>query len=263
MENLDNVKEEVVVSTDELTGEGILQFQFAGQVGPIGLLVYLVKKNKLEIEEVRLADITDQYLKMIEGIEQLDLDTASEFIVMATELIEIKSKSLLPSEKNTEEDEEDPEYLIKMRMKEYELMQEMSQKLKLIENTDVFYKNPEPEAGKYRVKIKDMQLDALLDAFTRFMLKNVKKEAESTETKQVVKERFTVEQKISNIKDALILNKSIKFSQLMSQSISKNEIVTTFMALLELLKLQTIKVKQGDLFEDIDIIRNDDENGES
>ncbi len=258
---MEEIKENVELVADEATGEGILQFQFAGQVGPIGLLVYLVKKNKLEIEDVKLADITDQYLKMIEGIEQLDLDTASEFIVMATELIEIKSKSLLPSEKDTDVDEEDPEYLIKMRMKEYELMQEMSLKLKQIENTEVFYKNPEPEAGKYRIKIKDMQLDALLDAFTRFMLKNVKKEAEAVETKQVIKERYTVEQKIANIKDALLVHKSIKFSQLMSQSTSKNEIVTTFMALLELLKLQTIKVNQGDLFEDIDIIRNEEANG--
>ncbi|MBE5734953.1 MAG: hypothetical protein E7361_00670 [Clostridiales bacterium] len=253
--------ENVILVNDEQTGDSALQFQFAGQVGPIGLLVYLVKKNKLEIEEVRLADITDQYLKMIEGIEKLDLEVASEFIVVATELIEIKSKTLLPSTKDIEDDEEDPEYLIKLRMKEYEMMQEMSGKLREIENTEVFYKSPEPEAGKYRVKIKDMQLDALLDAFTRFMLKNVKKEAEATETKQVVKERFTVEQKIANIKDALLINKTIKFSQLMSQSTSKNEIVTTFMALLELLKLQNIKVKQSDLFEDIDIIRNEEDNG--
>ncbi len=257
----EKLENNIQVVNDENTGESTLQFQFAGQVGPIGLLVYLVKKNKLEIEEVKLADITEQYLKMIEGIEKLDLDIASEFIVVATELIEIKSKTLPPSEKNEEIDEEDPEYLIKMRMKEYELMQEMSVKLRDIENTEVFYKSPEPEAGKYRVKIKDMQLDALLDAFTRFMLKNVKKEAEETETKQVIKERFTVEQKISNIKDALLINKSIRFSQLMSQSTSKNEIVTTFMALLELLKLQTIKVKQGDFFEDIDIIRNEEDNG--
>ena len=251
------------VVTEAVTGidsEGVMQFKFADQVGPLDLLLFLIKKNKLEIEEVKLADITDQYLEMIKDIDKLDLDTASDFIVMASELIEIKSKSLLPSMKDEGEEEEDPEELLKMRLKEYELMKEMSDKLKDIEITEVFYKNPEPEAGKYRVVIKDMQLDALLDAFTKFMLKNVKKETENVEVKQVEKEKYTVEQKIATIKDSLILHKKIKFSQLLSSSISKNEIVTTFMALLELLKLQTIKVKQDDMFEDIEIVKVEEEN---
>lgn len=249
--------------TQEVVDGDTKQFKFADQVGPLDLLLFLIKKNKLEIEEVKLADITDQYLEMIKDIDELDLEFATDFVVMASELIEIKSKSLLPSNREEEVEEEDSEALIKMRLKEYELMKEMSEKLKDIENTDVFYKKPEPEAGKYRVVIKDMGLDALLDAFTKFMLKNVKKEAESVETKQVEKEKHTVEQKIATIKDSLLLHKSIKFSQLMSQSTSKNEIVTTFMALLELLKMQTIKVVQDGMFQDIDIIKVEDEDGES
>ena len=245
---------------DTQDSDSTMQFHFADQVGPLDLLLFLIKKNKLEIEEVKLADITDQYLNMIKDIDKLDLETASDFIVMASELIEIKSKTLLPSNREEEAEEEDSEELIKMRLKEYELMKEMSEKLKVIENTDVFYKAPEPEAGKYRVVIKDMQLDALLDAFTHFMLKNVKKEAETVESKQIEKEKFTVEQKTAYIKDVLISRKSVRFSELMSQTTSKDEIVTTFMALLELLKLQTIKVKQGDLFADIDIIKVEDEN---
>ncbi len=256
--------EEVInnINSDELNNESsTMQFKFADQVGPLDLLLFLIKKNKLDIEEVKLADITDQYLEMIKDIDKLDLEMASDFIVMASELIEIKSRTLLPSVREEEEEEIDSEELIKMRLKELELMKEMSEKLKIIENTDTFYKSPEPEAGKYRVVIKDMQLDDLLDAFTKFMLKNVKKESENIETKKIEKERFTVEQKISNIKDALIMHKQIKFSQLLSSSISKDEIVTTFMALLELLKLQTIKVKQSDLFEDIDIIKVEEDNG--
>lgn len=255
----DNIQNNNLIN--ELDNESTMQFKFADQVGPLDLLLFLIKKNKLEIEEVKLADITDQYLNMIKDIDKLDLEMASDFIVMAAELIEIKSKSLLPSHKEEDTDEEDSEELIKMRLKEYELMKEMSEKLKVIENTDVFYKAPEPEAGKYRVVIKDMQLDALLDAFTHFMLKNVKKEADKIESKQIEKEKFTVEQKIATIKDVLILKKSVKFSELMSQTTSKDEIVTTFMALLELLKLQTIKVKQNNLFEDIDIIRVEENNG--
>ena len=257
MENneIDNMETSINVE------EEVVNFHFADQVGPLDLLLFLIKKNKLEIEDVKLADITDQYLEMIKDVDKLDLEYASDFIVMASELIEIKSKSLLPSNEQ-QEDEEDPEALLKMRLKEHELMKEMSLKLGELENNDVFYKNPEPEAGKYRVVIKDMQLDALLDAFTKFMLKNVKKEVEEIDTKQIVKEKYTVEQKISNIKDALLIKKRIKFSELMSSTTSKNEIVTTFMALLELLKLQTIKVQQNGMFEDIDIISNEDKDGE-
>jgi len=259
-ENKDLLTNDNVSDVNEnLENDGTMQFKFADQVGPLDLLLFLIKKNKLEIEEVKLADITDQYLEMIQGIDKLDLDTASDFIVMAAELIEIKSKSLLPSIRENQEEEEDPEELLKMRLKEYELMKEMSEKLKEVEITEVFYKAPEPEAGKYRVVIKDMQLDALLDAFTKFMLKNVKKEAENTEVKQVEKEKYTVEQKIATIKDSLIMHKKIRFSQLLSTTISKNEIVTTFMALLELLKLQTIKVKQDNLFEDIEIVKVEEE----
>ncbi|MBQ4558087.1 MAG: segregation/condensation protein A [Clostridia bacterium] len=259
-ENKDLLTNDNVSDVNEnLENDGTMQFKFADQVGPLDLLLFLIKKNKLEIEEVKLADITDQYLEMIQGIDKLDLDTASDFIVMAAELIEIKSKSLLPSIREDQEEEEDPEELLKMRLKEYELMKEMSEKLKEVEITEVFYKAPEPEAGKYRVVIKDMQLDALLDAFTKFMLKNVKKEAENTEVKQVEKEKYTVEQKIATIKDSLIMHKKIRFSQLLSTTISKNEIVTTFMALLELLKLQTIKVKQDNLFEDIEIVKVEEE----
>jgi len=253
--------EEIINIDNNEIESSVLQFKFADQVGPLDLLLFLIKKNKLDIEEVKLADITDQYLDMIKDIDKLDLEMASDFIVMASELIEIKSKTLLPSCREEEQEELDSEELIKMRLKELELMKEMSEKLKLIENNETFYKNPEPEAGKYRVVIKDMQLDDLLDAFTKFMLKTVKKETESLETKKIEKERFTVEQKIANIKDSLIAHKQIKFSQLLSSSISKDEIVTTFMALLELLKLQTIKVKQSDLFEDIDIIKVEENDG--
>ncbi len=258
IDNNSNVADNTNADIIDLPDDNIVQFHFADQVGPLDLLLFLIKKNKLEIEDVKLADITDQYLEMIKGLEKIDMEYASDFIVMASELIEIKSKTLLPSQKEEGEEEEDPEELIKMRLKEYELMKEMSEKLKTIENNDSFYKAPEPEAGKYRVVIKDMQLDALLDAFTKFMLKNVKKDAADNEVKQVEKEKFTVEQKIAGIKDALINRKQIKFSELMSKTISRNEIVTTFMALLELLKLQTIRVKQNDLFEDIDIIKVED-----
>ena len=152
-----------------------------------------------------------------------------------------------------DDDEEDLEYLVNLRIKEYAMLKETTEKLAILENTDRFYKEPEKEASKYRVVIKDMQLDMLLDAFVGIMHRIKKEETEKIKTKEVQKEKFTVEQKIASVKDALLIRKKIMFSELFSQSISREEVVTTFMALLELLKLQEISVKQTDMFQDISI----------
>ena len=244
--------------TEEAENDGALTFRFADKEGPLDLLLYLIKKSKVEIEDVRLADITDQYLEIVGQMDKMNMEMASEFVVVASELIEIKSRSLLPKqETESEEDEIDPDLLLKMRLKEHELMKEMAEKLKPLENTDRFYKAPEPEAGKFRFVIKDMQLDTLLDAFVSVMTR-VSQQEKAMEAKEVEKEKFTVEQKVSSIKDALLLNKKVAFNDLFSKTASKNEIVTTFMALLELLKLQEIKVQQDGLFNDITITKNDE-----
>lgn len=255
-----NVDKEISDENDN-ESEGIT-FKLDDFEGPLDLLLHLIKKNKMEIEDVKLADITDQYLEMMSDIDNIDMEKASEFIVMAAELIEIKSRSLLPYTREPEEEEEDPEYLKEVRIKEYLMLKEECDKLKTLECTDRFYKSPEPDANKYRIVLKDMQLDMLLDAFIRIMNKT-EKAVDKPPEKEIEKEKFTVENKIASIKDALIVKKKIMFSELFSASISKNEIVTTFMALLELLKLQEIRVVQNDLFKDIEIEkREDDENSE-
>lgn len=237
-----------------------MKFKFADQEGPLDLLLQLIKKSKLEIEDVNLADICDQYLEMVSNLQHLDMEMTSDFIVLASELIEIKSRRLLPRSEENLEPEEDPDYILKMRLKEYAMLKESSEKLKMLENNDRFYKAPEKEANKFRIVLKDMQLENLLDAFVNIMHK-VSVSEEENEVKQVEKEKFTVEQKIASIKDSLLLNKKVMFSELFGQTISKNELVTTFMALLELLKLQEIKVKQGEMFGDIEIEKCEEING--
>ena len=138
------------------------------------------------------------------------------------------------------------------------MFKETSEKLKIAENVDRFYKAPEEEASKYRIVLKDMSLDLLLNAFTGLLTKATKIETEN-EPKQIEKEKFTVTQKIASIKDALIVKEKIMFSQLFRESISRDEIITTFMALLELLKLQEIRCVQLDAFNDIEIVAREKE----
>ncbi|MBR2468232.1 MAG: segregation/condensation protein A [Clostridia bacterium] len=251
-----DVQEEVVqdVNNEEVSDK--LQFKLENFEGPLDLLLHLIKQSKMEIENVELSKITEQYLAIMDNIPELDLEKASEFIEVAATLIEIKSKALLPKLIDSEEiDEEDPEALLLQRLQEYKLFKETSEKLKLAENVNRFYKAPEEEASKFRIVLKDMSMDILLNAFTKLLTRANKIETEN-EPKQIAKEKFTVTQKIASIKDALIIKPRIMFSELFMQSISRDEIITTFMALLELLKLQEIKVFQTDSFEDIEICKH-------
>lgn len=239
-----------VFSTDEQ-----MTFKIENFEGPLDLLLQFVKQSKLSIDEVKLSEITEQYLVVINQLSGIDMEQASEFIEVAATLIEIKSKSLLPKLEEQPE-EEDPEYLLKMRLKEYQMLKETTEKLKVLENTDRFYKKPEPDANKFRYVLKDMQLDMLLDAFSKLMVR-VHESKKVDDVKEIQKEKFTVSQKISTIKDSLIVRKRVYFSELFSNSISRDEIVTTFMALLELLKLQEISVKQPENFADIEICKQE------
>lgn len=232
-------------------------FKIENFEGPLDLLLQFIKQSKLSIDEVKLSEITEQYLEVINQLSAIDMEEASEFIEVAATLIEIKSKSLLPKLEEQPE-EEDPEYLLKMRLKEYQMLKETTEKLKVLENTDRFYKKPEPDANKFRYVLKDMQLDMLLDAFSKLMVR-VQESKKVDDVKEIQKEKFTVPQKISTIKDSLMVRKKVYFSELFSNSISRDEVVTTFMALLELLKLQEICVKQPENFADIEICKQEKE----
>lgn len=255
---LNNVDEDIQLDEED---DDKLSFKLDNFEGPLDLLIHLIKKNKMEIEEIEISKITEQYLALMSNLEELDLEKASDFIEMAAYLIELKSKIILPRllESENEEDEEDPTWLLTQRLKEYELFKETSEKLKVIEDVNKFYKEPEEDANKFRIVLKDMSLDLLLNAFTGLLTRATKSEKEN-EPKQIAKEKFTVTQKIASIKDALLLKPKIMFSELFEQSISREEIITTFMALLELLKLQEIKCKQAGAFCDIEITKAENEN---
>ena len=241
----------------EETEESDYKFKLDQFEGPLDLLLHLIKITKIDICDIFLSDITEQYLKLMGNLEDVDMDKASEFIAMSATLLEIKSKHLLPRDP-VEEDEESPEERLIRQIEEYKLFKEQSDKLSKIENVDRLYKKPDDTVGEFKYELPEkLSVDALIKAFTDMMQKMTIK-AEVVQEKKIVKDRFTVAQKISQIKDVLLTKKNFKFTEMFEESYSKSEMINTFLALLELLKRQYITVTQNGLFNDIDIVRNDD-----
>lgn len=224
--------------------------------GPLDLLLHLIKDSKMDIAEVRLSEITEQYLEYLNEIDTLDLERASEFIEMAATLIEIKSRKLLPRLEEEMPDEENPEKRLLRQIEEYKIFKEASEKLKLQEEINRMYKAPEPSANKFKIILKDMVMDNLLDAFMHFIHKT-QVEEKKEEPKNIVKDRFTVAEKIAAIKDAVMIKERVKFKDLLDKDITKSEIINVFLAILELLKLQTISISQHELFDEIEIRKYD------
>ena len=170
----------------------------------------------------------------------------------------MKSKLILPVETEDAENEEiDEGRLLISRLKEYELFQEACQDLKKIEDLDKLYKEPDKMAGNVKIVLKDMVLENLLDAFANLLTK-IERKKEDVEPKKIVKDRFTVAEKIISIKSTIKERKHIKFRELFEVDNTKSEMLNIFLALLELLKLQFVKAKQSELFGEIDIFENED-----
>jgi segregation and condensation protein A len=196
----------------------------------------------------------------MKDIDSVDIEKASEFIDMSATLLEIKSKHLLPKPEEDVNDEEDPEQRLIRQIEEYKLFKEQSEKLGLLEDIGKCYKAPDNSVGEFKYELPDkLSVDALVSAFSELMQKMTIK-AEVVQEKKIVKDRFTVAQKISQIKDMLLERKKFQFHELFDSNYSKSEVINTFLALLELLKRQYITVVQNSLFEEIDITRNDDIN---
>lgn len=258
MEELETKVENAEQSTDMLLSSDAYRFKLDNFEGPLDLLLHLIKDAKLDIATVKLADITEQYLEYMQDIKNVDMDKASEFITVAATLIEIKSKKILPVEQEAEPDEEDDEVVLLKRLKEYELFKETGKKLKEIEDINKLYRAPGKETEKVKVIMKDMVLDQLLDAFAKLLAKEeLKKAVQNDQPKKIVKDRFTVAEKIISIRNFAKERKRFEFEELFDDEMTKSELINTFLALLELLKLQTVKVIQSGTFGNIVITANE------
>lgn len=224
--------------------------------GPLDLLLHLIKESKLDIQEIKLSEITGQYLDYLNSIDLINLENAADFLEVAATLIEIKSKKLLPRQEEIVEEEEDPETLLKRRLEEYKLFKDASERLKEIEDVNKFYKAPNKEAGDYRIVLKQMNIENLIKAFSTLLVKTQENSVVHNE-KTIERDRFTVEEKIFEIKTLLLSQEKINFNALVSEDFSRSEIINLFLALLELLKRQYITVMQEKNYSEIEIYRND------
>lgn len=228
------------------------KFKLENFEGPLDLLLHLIKDSKMEISEIKLAEVTEQYLDYMSQLDEIDMDKASDFIDIAATLIEIKSKSLLPRIEEEVEEEMDPETMLLRQLKEYKLFKEAAERLKAYENVDRLYKSADETVKDYRYVLKEMNIEGLLNAFAS-MLTRVKKEEEKVVPKKIEKDRFTVAEKIISIRQNILEKKRMRFSDFFEEDYTRSEMINLFLAVLELLKMQEIRVKQQSTYEDIDI----------
>ncbi|MDD5669428.1 MAG: segregation/condensation protein A [Candidatus Omnitrophica bacterium] len=226
--------------------------------GPLDLLLYLVKKDHVNIYDIPISEITEQYIGYLELMKSLDLNIAGEFMVMAATLMQIKSKMLLPPDENPkEEEDEDPRADLIRQLLEYEKYKEIAETLRRKETDQrEMYKRPKIADSEIPVDENPGYFEAsifdLIDAFSRAL-----KEAPKDLFYKVIKDEFTVEDKIHDILHLLLLESRVQLGVLFSKTRHKVEIVVTFLAILELIRLKEISVWQKGLFGDIDITRNE------
>lgn len=230
--------------------------------GPLDLLLHLINIAKINIEDVFVSKVTEQFLDYIEYMKtqpSRDVDKESEYLQIAAQIIYIKSKSMLPPVDMPEEDEdllaEQQAFIEQLKQREYELIKEETPKLKELETVGYYYKGIDKEFSKVKIVYKDFTVSALLEAFAKLMLKNESLAREKTNIREIPKDTFTVEEKVTFIKETLLSRGAVKFEELFT-TYSKSEIITTFQAMLEMLKHQYIMVEQTGVFGEIDIKLN-------
>ena len=236
--------------------------------GPLDLLLHLIDKNKVNIYDIPIAMIADQYMEYVTAMEDEDLNVVSEFLVMATTLLDIKSRMLLPKEVNEEGIEEDPRDELVQKLLEYKMYKYMSLELKdrEIDASKSMYKVatvPE-EVAKYEPPI---DLDRLLDGVTLRKLNDIfnmvmKKQEEKVDPirskfGKIEKEEVSLPDKIDFVKDYALTHKKFSFRKLLETQHTKMHIIVSFLAILELMKMGIINIVQENTFDDIMITANE------
>ena len=222
--------------------------------GPLDLLLHLIKKNNVDICDIKISDITKQYLDYLEEMENLDLNIASEYLALAAELIEMKSLVLLPKpEFSDDEYEENPRENLIKRLIEYKKIKESTPKLKELEEerkklyTKVASNMKQYQDENQKPDFNDIDLDCLLNAFSKFL---ERKEEEKPLNTKITKKEYSVSKRSREIKSLLRTKQKINFEELFEIQ-TKEYIVVTFLSILALAKKQELIIKQDNNFSNI------------
>lgn len=226
--------------------------------GPMDLLLHLIKKSEVDIYNIPIAEITEQYMDYLKKMEELDLNIASEFLVMAATLLEIKSQMLLPKKKNLEDESSadiDPRQELVEKLVEYKKYKEFAEKLKNIENSNyIFFKPPEiiDDIENDEVLFKNITLENLMHSFKKIVRTYENKfNKRGVIPKNIDYDEYKIEDKMEDIQRTLLKYKKFKFNDFFKNAKDKMEIIVIFLAMLELIKIKAISVIQYNNFGDI------------
>lgn len=221
--------------------------------GPLDLLLHLIKEQDIDIYDIKIEDITKQYLDYIRHMKELNLEIASEYLVMASELIEMKSKMLLPKKKEKEDDdyEEDPRELLIERLLAYKRYKEVTSEFKDLELTRKMVFTREPDNLNRYVKedenSEELGVADLIDAFNNLLKR---KELDRPIATKITKKELSLTEKVNKIKNILRNKKKINFEDIFEVS-TKEEVIISFLSVLEMVKKDEILLTQEGNFKNI------------
>lgn len=233
--------------------------------GPLDMLLFMISKEKIDIKDIFVSEITDQYIQSVREAEHLDMDEASSFVAMAATLLEIKSRSLLPKPEPPQ-DEEDPEKLLIRQLEEYALFRQLASDMQAFEKAaaQMYEKLPEEyPLPPPTLEISGLTLEGLLEAFSRVMMRAPKPDEEQGQEaiQRIQRDQHTVPDCMVGIVRRLKRG-SIRFDELFDQEPSREAVVTYFLALLELLRLGRVRVSQNSTYGDILLSRGRQRSGQ-
>lgn len=232
--------------------------------GPLDLLMHLIEKNKIDIYDIPIVEITDQYLEYVQQMEYEDLNVVSEFMVMAATLIDIKCRMLLPKEVNEDGVEEDPRDELVQQLLEYKMYKYMSYELRdrMAEASRNIYKEPTlpKEVKQYKVPVdpqellNGMTLDRLHEIF-QAILRRQEDKIDPIRSKfgQIEREEVSLPEKMTFVETYAVKNRRFSFKNLLERQSTKFQVIVTFLAVLELIKTGKIQISQEEVFGDIQI----------
>ena len=230
--------------------------------GPLDLLLHLIEKNKIDIYDIPIVEITKQYLDYVNQMEKEDLNIVSDFLVMAATLLDIKSRMLLPAPEVEEGEEEDPRAELVARLLEYKKYKLLAQELGDLEDAagDILFKDPTipNEVAKYEPPV---DLDKLLDGLTLARLQRIfdsvmRRQEEKVDPIRskfgvIKREPISLESKIMDVMQYARKHRKFSFRQMLERQADKLEVVVTFLAVLELMKIGKIYLTQEHTFDDM------------
>lgn len=232
--------------------------------GPLDLLLHLIDKNKIDIYDIPIVEITDQYMEYIRSMEEEDLGIMSEFMVMAATLLDIKCRMLLPKEVNEEGEEEDPRAELVQKLLEYKMYKYMSYELKdrMDDAANVYYKKPTvpKEVLQYREPVDPAELLAglTLEKLNEIFQSIIRRQEDKIDPirsrfGKIEKEEVSLSDKMLQMKAYAKDHRRFSFQNLLEKQCSRVQVIVTFLSVLELMKMGHIHVDQESLFDEIQI----------